>query len=130
VVSDHPGDPVAEPDPVPTLNLDRTPPRMRDIALSDRTVRRRGSLLRLSLNERAKVEVDYYRRDRSGAFAGYDSWRGEIGFNSLLFARRGSHFRARPGPYLAELRASDERGNVSRPRLVRFRITSGPGSRK
>lgn len=124
-VSDAPGDPATEPDPVPVSQVDLKAPRMRRINLEDRSVRGRGGQLSFALAERARLEADYFRVDPSGRrrFAGWARWSAYLGLNEIRFGGRGEHFSARPGRYVAELRATDRAQNTSEPRLVRFEIT-------
>lgn len=124
VVSPNPGDPLTEIDPVPPVRLDLTAPRIRDLRLDDRTLRRRGAAVELALDERSRLDAEYFKVKRRGAreFAGYERWRGFVGINRFRFGGRTPHFRARPGRYLAKLRATDRSNNVSRPRTIRFSI--------
>ena len=46
-VSDTPGDPAAEPDPVPASQVDLKAPRIRELSLADRSLRGRGGQLQL-----------------------------------------------------------------------------------
>ena len=123
-VSANPGDPATEPDPVPRSNVDRTPPRLRNIELGDHRFGRRGTSLMFDLGERAKVDADFYRYDRSGRrhYSGYANWKGHVGFNGVRVGGRRRHFRPRPGTYVAVLRATDPAQNVARPRRLHFRI--------
>lgn len=122
-VSATPGDPVSEPDPIPASNVDLRAPRMRALRLDPPTIRARGGQLHLELDERAKLDADYYRRSHGERrFAGWGKWRGYLGLNEIRFGGHGDHFTARPGRYVAALRATDRESNVSKPRLVRFRI--------
>ncbi|MQA73251.1 MAG: hypothetical protein GEU88_02675 [Solirubrobacterales bacterium] len=127
VVSPAPGDPSAEPDPVPKSTVDLRAPTIRHPRLDGDAIRRRGGELRLALDERSKLDADYFRLRRHGhrEFAGYAKWSGYIGFNRLRFGGRAPHFRARPGRYVALLRATDRDNNVSRPRTVKFRVRRG-----
>ena len=124
-VSNLPGDPSAEPDPVPANRVDRAGPRLREIALDSRTVHRRGARLGFALDEAAKVYADYYRVDRHGrrTYAGYELWRNRfIGYNDVRFAAAGKHFDADRGRYEARIWAADELDNTSKRRKVRFEI--------
>ena len=51
-----------------------------------------------------------------------DKWKSYIGLNEVRFGRRGKHFEAAPGRYVADLRATDYDNNTSRARTVHFRI--------
>ena len=122
-VSSTPGDPAAEPDPIPASNVDLRAPRLRDLGLEPPAITGRGGQLRFALDERAAVDADYYRRAHGERrFAGWAKWRAYLGLNEVRFGARGKHFDARPGRYVAELRATDRESNVSKPRLVRFRV--------
>ncbi len=122
-VSATPGDPLAEPDPVPAANVDLRAPRLRALRLDPPLIGGRGGRLAFELDEPAKLDADYYRRGHGERrFAGWSKWRGYLGLNEIRFGGRGDHFAARPGRYVAELRATDRESNLSKPRLVRFRI--------
>ena len=123
-VSATPGDPVAEPDPVPQSAVDNTPPRLRNLSMRQRTFGRKGTALTFSLGEKARVGVDFYRYDAKGHrhFAGYRIYSGFIGLNGVRTAGRSKHFRPRPGSYLAVIEATDNANNTSKPRRLRFEI--------
>lgn len=124
-VSNTPGNPEGEPaQPVPKNNVDLKAPEIRQISLARKTFRGRGEQLHFSISEKAKLDGEYYRIDRNGrrSFAGWDKWKSYIGINQVRFGRRGEHFKAEPGRYVAELRATDYDNNTSRPRKVHFRI--------
>lgn len=123
VVSADPGDPVSEPDPVPPSRLDDRAPRIRQARLARPRFRARGGAIAFSLDERAKLDAEYFRLTPHGRrFAGYEAWRGYIGINRFRFGGRAPHFAARPGRYVAVLRATDRSNNVSRPRRLGFEI--------
>ena len=126
-VSDTPGDPGSDPDPVPRSEVDLGPPNLRDVRLQRSSFRRRGTSLRYSVNERARIEVEYFRLGKRGRrFAGYARNKGgHIGFNGIRFGGAREHFRARPGRYLAKVVAIDQSANRTRPVEVRFRILGG-----
>jgi plastocyanin len=124
-VSSTPGDPVTEPDPVPQSQVDLKPPNLRDLRLGSSTVRRKGTSMRYSINERARIEIEYLRSKRRGGrtFAGYARYKGgHIGANGLRFGIKRTNFPARPGRYLAKVRAIDRSANATRPFKLRFRI--------
>ncbi len=122
-VSDTPGDPLAEPDPVPKSNVDLKAPTMRRIALPAK-FGPRGAPLTYSMNEAGKLEVEYYRYSRSGKprFAGYATYKAHVGFNNARIGKRKPHFKPKAGRYLAELRVSDAARNVAKAKKRRFRI--------
>ncbi len=123
-VSATPGDPEAEPDPVPRTNVDLKKPVMSDIRLAKTTFRRPGTRLHFSLGERARISADFYRFDRDGKrhFAGYALWSGTVGFNTVPFGDRRKHFRPRPGRYVAKVSATDLSANTGRQYRLSFRI--------
>jgi plastocyanin len=123
-VSDTPGDPVTEVDPVPASRFDTRSPTIKDIRLGrKRFTGRLGTHLHLALDERARLEAEYYRlSDGRRKYVGYTPWKGHVGFNDLRFASRGEHFKARPGRYMALLSAEDRSSNRSRFHRVYFRI--------
>ena len=126
-VSDRPGDPVNEPDPVPANRVDLKPPKLRNLRFAS-PVSGAGGPLHFTLGEPAKLDADYYRVGPKGTriFSGYAKWRGGyLGINQIRFAARGPHFKAQPGRYVAELRATDRDSNLSKPRLIRFEIRRG-----
>lgn len=126
-VSDTLGDPSGEPaQPVPPNNVDVKAPEIREISLDSKTFRGRGAQLRFSIGERSKLDGEYYRIDRKGrrSFAGWSKWKAYVGLNEVRFGGRSKHFNAPPGRYVAELRATDQDNNTSRPRKVHFRISA------
>lgn len=126
-VSDTPGDPASEPDPVPASRVDQKAPRIRDLTLGRNPIRGRGGQLTFSLGERAKADADYFHREPGGKreFAGWAKWNAHIGLNEIRFGGRGEHFDAEPGRYVAEIRATDGEGNLSEPRKLNFEIARG-----
>jgi len=125
-VSNKPGDPVTEPDPVPKSRVDRKAPNLRNVRIDRSRFRRNGTAMKYSLNETARVDLEYFRFRKGGKrkkFAGYARHkRGHIGFNRLRFGVRRQHFKARPGRYLVKATATDESANTTRPVKLRFRI--------
>ncbi|MBK5117565.1 MAG: hypothetical protein JJE23_11680 [Thermoleophilia bacterium] len=132
-VSSSPGDPVTEPDPVPKSQVDLQAPNLRDLRLGSSTVRRNGTSMKYSTNERARIEIEYFRSKRRGGrgFAGYARYKGgHVGANGLRFGIERTNFPARPGRYLAKVRAIDNAANATRPFKLRFRIVrAGSGAR-
>jgi plastocyanin len=122
-VSDKPGNPDAEPDPVPKSNVDLTAPKMRRVSLPSK-FGPRGAPLTYSLNERGKLDVEYYRFSRKGKkrFAGWATYKAHVGFNNARIGKRKPHFKPKRGRYLVELRARDAAHNTSKPKQRRFRI--------
>jgi plastocyanin len=123
-VSDTPGDPVGEPDPVPASRVDLKAPELRGLGLADRVAHHRGTRLRFSLDERGKIDAEFYRRHRHGPreYAGYERWDGHVGYNDVRIAAPGKHFDGDPGRYLVVLRATDRSSNTSEARRIRLAI--------
>jgi plastocyanin len=123
-VSAKPGDPNTEVDPVPQSNIDLTPPYMSEVNLESRRFGRHGTTLRFGVDETSKVDAEYYamRHGDRDHFAGWKRWGAHVGYNDVMFAGRSKHFRARPGRYVAVIRATDTSNNTARKKIRRFRI--------
>jgi plastocyanin len=124
LVSDKPGDPNKEVDPVPKNNVDVTPPHLNDVKLQSRKFGRKGTKLRWGSNETAKLDAEYYavHHGHRGKFAGWEDWKGHVGYNDSKFGGRSKHFDARPGRYVAVIRATDKSNNTGKKRTRRFKI--------
>ena len=130
IVSATPGDPDAEPDPVPQSNVDLIAPHVDGVGLKRRSFGKGGTTLRYGIDERAGVDADFYRlvKRRRGhrrphrRFAGWQHWHGSVGYNQIRIADRSRHFRPRPGRYRADLRFTDAANNTAPMRHLRFRI--------
>jgi plastocyanin len=125
VVSDVPGDPNSDPGPRAPLNLDLRPPTLGSLSMARQSTKGHGGIaFSVQLNERGGLDAEYYRLGPKGrrVFNGYETWQTFIGINHLRLGARWKHFRARPGRYLAVLRASDEAANESKPLRRRFTI--------
>ena len=123
-VSSTPGDPNTEVDPVPKINFDLTPPHVSEVKLRSRKFGRDGTTLHFGVDETSKIDAEYYavRHGHRAGFAGWHAWRAHVGYNDVRFAGRSKHFRARPGRYMAVIRATDTSNNPGRKRVRRFRI--------
>jgi plastocyanin len=125
IVSDVPGNPDSDPGPRAPLNLDLRPPTLGSLALARQSTNgQEGIPFSAHLNERGRLDAEYYRLGPKGrrVFNGYKTWKTFIGINQLRLGARWGHFRARPGRYLAVLRATDEAANESKPLRRRFTI--------
>ena len=124
VVSDVRGNPSEEVDPVPKFNVDVTPPHLNDVKLGSRRFGRHGTKLKWGVNEKAKLDAEYYeiRHGRRGKFAGWNRWKGHVGYNDAKFGGHSRHFDARPGRYVAVIQATDESHNTGKKRTRRFKI--------
>ena len=126
VVSGVPGDPNSDPGPQPPLNLDLKPPTLGSLSMPKRQTSGHGGLgFSVQISERGSLDVEYYRFNSKGRriYNGFDRWKTFIGINRFRLGARRKHFRARPGRYLAVLRASDEAANESKPLRKRFTIS-------
>ena len=124
-VSSTPGNPTAEPDPIPQSQVDLTPPKLGSPYLLSSSFGRNGTALRYSLNEKARLSVDYYRLrpGKTPKYAGYQAWKaGHIGFNNHRLGKRVKHFKAKPGKYIARLVGEDEAANTTRQTSLKFKI--------
>ena len=132
-VSDEPGDPVSEPDPIPKINVDRSKPVIRDLRLKATRFGRKGTSMQYSLNDHGKLDAEYFRYERRGKrargkgkpklrFAGWTKWKAHIGWNNARLGARSRNFKPRPGRYVAVLRAIDRTANESKPQRVTFTI--------
>ena len=126
IVSDVPGNPNSDPGPQPPLNVDI---EAADAGLGRRCPSSRrnghdGLGFSAQISERGTLDAEYYRFNSKGkrVYNGFETWKAFIGINHLRLGARGKHFRARPGRYLAVLRATDEAANESKPLRKRFTI--------
>lgn len=125
VVSDLPGNPASPLPPRPPLNLDLTPPTLGGVELAHRVARGpQGVALRAAIDSRGTLDAEYYRLNHRGQrrYNGYMVWKTFIGDNRFRLGERWKHFRARPGRYVAVLRATDSAQNVSKPVTKAFTI--------
>jgi plastocyanin len=123
-VSSKPGDPDTEVDPVPKINFDLTPPHVSELKLRSHTLSRQGTTLHFGIDETSKLDAEYYamRHGHRAGFAGWHVWHAHVGYNDVRFAGRSKHFHARPGRYMAVIRAADTSNNTARKSVRRFRI--------
>ncbi len=124
-VSATPGDPESEPDPVPQSKVDLKAPKLRELRLDRTGIRRKGTPMRFSINEAARIEADIYEIKRGGKrrFSGYAKWRGtHVGYNKVRFGTRRKHFKARPGRYIAKVQAIDSAANAGKLQTIKFKI--------
>ena len=128
VVSGTPGDPKSDPDPDPPLQVDLTAPYLTGLRLADRRLGRTGTRLRFALDSPGTLDAELWRVGRHGKrrYAGYQTWRGYVGYNAVRFATRGKGLRLRkrlrPGRYVAHVTARDDAENVGRAAKLHFRV--------
>ena len=121
-VSNSPGDPVTEPDPIPPNRVDLKKPLLRDARVAP-VFGAKGATLQHSVNELGKLDVEYYRREQGELkFAGWAVYKSFIGYNRARIGVRKPNFKPKPGRYTIELRATDESRNTSRVQRLGFRI--------
>ena len=128
VVSSNPGIPGSDPGPQAPLRVDVVKPTLGKVKLKRTRFRGGGGVgATARISERGTLEADYYRINSKGkrVFNGYGTWKAFIGINHLTLAGRSKHFKARPGRYLAVLRATDLSQNSSKPVTKRFAIGAG-----
>jgi plastocyanin len=131
IVSTTPGDPADDPDPIPRPNVDLIRPTLTDLFLATSRPSLQGTELHLALDDPSVIDAEIWHTDAQGrrsTYAGWQQWRGHIGFNELAFATRGRHFTPGPGRYVAYIKATDMYNNVSRTRTLRF--TTRPAARR
>jgi plastocyanin len=124
VVSDAPGNPADDPDPIPVPNVDLMHPRLSGIVLDRQRFARGGTTLHYTLDDAAMLDAEIWhmRHGHRDRYAGWARWRGHIGFNDARFGARSRHFTPRPGHYVAHLRATDFFNNASATRTLRFTV--------
>jgi plastocyanin len=122
-VSDTPGDPEAEPDPVPKSNVDLKAPKMRNVRMPYR-VGKRGGPLTYSLHEGGSLTAEYYRYSNKGKlrFAGWAKYKAYVGYNHARIGKRKPHFKPKRGRYMVELRVTDKAHNTSKAKKRHFKI--------
>ena len=132
IVSDTPGNPSDDPDPIPKLNVDLTRPTLSDTFLSAASFRGSGTTLNLALDDQSLIDAEIWHvaHGRRSSYAGWQTWRAHIGFNYLPFGARTRHFRPAPGRYVAFVQATDLFSNVSTTQRVTFRILAPPHRRR
>jgi plastocyanin len=125
IVSAAPGDPNDDPDPIPPLSISLMRPTLSDIALAPRHFSLSGTTLHYALDDSSLIDAEiwHFSHGHRGTYAGWEQWRGHIGFNQAQFASRRPHFRPRPGRYIAYMTPTDLFGNVGRTRVVHFTIS-------
>jgi plastocyanin len=126
VVSSNPGNPNSDPGPQAPLKIDIVKPTLGGVRLKRTTFRgHKGVGMQAEINERGTLDAEYYRINSKGkrVFNGFATWKAFIGINHLTLAAKGKHFKARPGRYLAVLRATDLAANTSKPVKKGFTIS-------
>ncbi|HVW46454.1 MAG TPA: plastocyanin/azurin family copper-binding protein [Solirubrobacterales bacterium] len=129
IVSDVPGDPNSNPGPPLPLRIDLTPPTVGEVKLHKTKLSgTKGTQMEASISEGGSFEAEYYRLNSKGrrVYNGYQEWDTYVGINRFRLAARWKHFKARPGRYVAVLRATDESNNTSKPVTKSFTILGPP----
>ncbi len=122
-VSNTPGDPEAEPDPVPKNNVDLVKPKMRSVRLPYK-FGRSGASMHYNMSERGQLVAEYYRYSDKGKprYVGYAKYKSYVGYNRARIGARKPHFKPRRGHYMVELRVTDESNNTSKVKRREFRV--------
>ncbi|MBS1862510.1 MAG: cupredoxin domain-containing protein [Actinobacteria bacterium] len=131
IVSDIPGEPNSSFGPKPPLRISLTPPTLGDVKLRKTRIRgTKGTEMRASISQGGTLDAEYYRLDSKGhrVYNGYHEWGTFLGINHLRLAARWKHFKARPGRYVAVLRATDKSNNTSKPVTKGFTIEGPPAA--
>jgi hypothetical protein len=99
-------------------------PTLNGIFLAPRRFSLAGTTLHFALDDTSVVgaEIWHVSDGHRVAYAGWEQWRGHIGFNEVRFASGCRHFKPRPGRYVAYLTPTDLFNNIGRTRVVRFTI--------
>jgi plastocyanin len=130
IVADTPGNPLSNPGRQPPLNIDLTPPTLGNVRLRKTKLQSsgKGVQVRAAISEGGSLDAEYYRLNSKGhrVYNGYHEWSTFLGINHIRLAARWKHFKARPGRYVAVLRATDESQNVSKPVTKGFTIVGPP----
>jgi hypothetical protein len=125
IVFSTPGDPNDDPDPIPPLNVDVMRPTLNDVFLAAPRFSLAGTTLHFALDDSSVVgaEVWHVSHGHRAAYAGWEQWRGHIGFNEVRFGSRRRRFEPRPGRYVAFLMPTDFFNNVGHTKSLRFTIS-------
>jgi plastocyanin len=132
IVSDTPGNPLDDPDPVPKPNVLLTRPTLTQVFLARPRFPTAGTTLSLALDDPSLIdgEIWHMAHGHRSTYAGWARWRAHIGYNYLPFGGRSEHFRPAPGRYVAFLQATDLFNNASRIQRVPFTISPPPRHRR
>ena len=100
IVSDKPGDPNKEVDPVPKINIDLKPPHLNGVKLHSNKFGRKGTTLQWGTNEKSKLDAEYYevRNGHRGKFAGWADWKGHVGLQRREVRRQEQALRREARP--------------------------------
>jgi plastocyanin len=129
IVSDTPGNPDDDPDPIPKPNVNLMRPAVSHVYFTPQQIGMHGTTIHYSLDDPSSIDAEIWHLHdgRLGRYAGWQELRhGHIGFNYGRFAARGRHFRPAPGRYAALLTPTDMFHNVGRTRRVQFTIHGPP----
>jgi plastocyanin len=124
IVSSTLGNPAEDPDPVPRPNVDLMRPTVNGISPVPRRFSTGGTTLHFALDDASVVDAEIWHvsHGHRDAYAGWQQWRGHIGFNEVRFASRRRHFKPRPGRYIAFLTPTDLFHNVGATKTLHFKI--------
>jgi plastocyanin len=132
IVSDMPGDPNDDPDPIPQPNVKLMRPSISQVYFTPKRIGLGGTTIHYALDDSSSIDAEFWHR-RHGRRTGYAGWQelhGHIGLNYGRFAARSRHFRPAPGSYVALLTPTDIFHNVGRTTRVAFTIHGRRGHRR
>ena len=131
IVSDTPGDPNDDPDPIPKPNVNLMRPSISHVYFTPSRVGMRGTTINYSLDDTSAIDAEIWhlRDGHQGRYAGWQELHGHIGLDYGRFAAPGPHFRPAPGRYVALLTPTDMFHNIGRTKRVEFTIHGPPHRR-
>jgi plastocyanin len=102
IVSDTPGSPNDDPDPIPTPKVNLMQPSLSSLHLRPQQFGTRGTTLDYALDDTSSIdsEIWHLTNGHRGAYAGWQELHGHIGPDYGPFARRGPHFKPARGRYV------------------------------
>jgi plastocyanin len=129
IVSDTPGNPDDDPDPIPKPNVNLMSPAVSHVYFTPPKIGLHGTTIHYSLEDPSSIDAEIWHLHdgHQGRYAGWQEIRdGHIGFNYASFAARGPHFKPAPGRYVALLTPTDIFHNVGHTKRVEFTIHGPP----
>jgi plastocyanin len=128
IVSDTPGNPDDDPEPLPKPNVNLMRPLLSGLSLSPAHFGTRGTILNYALDDTSSIDAEIWHRTNGhrSTYAGWQDLHGHIGFNYGWFGRRSRHFKPAPGRYVAFLTPTDMFHNIGRTRRLDFTIRGAP----
>jgi plastocyanin len=124
IVSDIPGSPTDDPEPIPKPSVNLALPLLSSLRLSPQPFGTRGTTLNYALDDTSSIDAEIWHRTNGhrSTYAGWQELHGHIGYNYGPFARGGRHFKPAPGRYVAFLTPTDMFHNVGHTKRLDFTI--------